>query len=257
MIKMGIVKTKRKDDFINNKTNRIVCVAIFGLLCLVIFTYIMNNNNRKYTSDNEFELSRVELTTIESNLEKDFLTLRNNHKVKEETGFIEPLETPVKTKKFIPYDYWLDYNRYTGELTVINEKPLSDDLQKYIWKLCKKNNISFAVVMAQIGAESDFHSGISSDVGSVGLMQIRGSIHYELMDSLGVTNLYNEYENVLVGITLMNSFLLKYEDIELSLMAYNCGEAGASRLWNQEKYSTSYTKEILTVSATYEEIFGY
>lgn len=166
-------------------------------------------------------------------------------------------ETTKEEFKFTPYTYWIDYDRKTGEVNVIDEQPLDSDLQKYIWDLCQEKSISFSLIMAQIGAESDFHSGISSDVGAVGLMQIRGSIHYELMDSLGVTNLYNEYENVLVGITLMNSFLLKYEDIELSLMAYNCGEAGASRLWNQEKYSTSYTKEILTVSATYEEIFGY
>lgn len=45
----------------------------------------------------------------------------------------------------------------------------------------------------------------------------------------------------------------KYQDMNMALMAYNMGEAGAQRLWNQDVYETSYTKK---VNETREELEG-
>lgn len=37
----------------------------------------------------------------------------------------------------------------------------------------------------------------------------------------------------------------KYEDPHQVLMAYNCGEAGAKKLWKQGKTTSEYSREIM------------
>lgn len=111
--------------------------------------------------------------------------------------------------------------------------------------------------MAQIGAETDFRVGLESEVGAIGLMQIRSSCHQDLLRELQITDLYNPYENVLCGIEIMSRLFAKYNEPNLALMAYNSGENGARRKWNNGIYSTRYTTEVLTVTKMYEDRFGY
>lgn len=230
-----------------------------GLLC---FCYMIEfSHNYKNESDNLLETeTKNEIINIKP-VNHDFVLLHNEIKENEtitEESRSEEIKIEEETKiQFEPYTFWYDYNRYSGEVIQINEQPLNTELQEYIYNLCLEHNISFAFIMAQIGAETDFRVGLESEVGAVGLMQIRGSIHYELMDYLDANDLYNPYQNVKVGINLMHLYFDEYEESNLALMVYNCGSSGAKRLWQDGVYSTSYTKEILTVSQKYEEIYGY
>lgn len=166
-------------------------------------------------------------------------------------------ETTEEEFKFTPYTYWIDYDRKTGEVNVIDEQPLDSDLQKYIWDLCQEKSISFSLIMAQIGAECDFDSNKVSEVNATGLMQIRESCHNDLMNELGIKNISEDYNNVTIGVNLMSIYFNRFGEANLSLMAYNQGATNAKKLWNKGIYSTEYTDEILTVATKYTEIFGY
>lgn len=229
----------------NNIIDKVMFLVIVFFSGLILLCVIINNPSKENVIKIENESEEIINTDVLIIKHNDFVLLQKAQE-----------ETTEKVFVFQPYTFWYDYNRNTGEAIQINTQPLSTELQEYIYSLCKEHNLSFPLIMAQIGAETDFRTNLKSDVGAIGLMQIRDSIHYELMDYLGVDDLYNPYQNVKVGINLMHLYFDEYEDTNLALMVYNCGLSGAKRLWNKGIYNTSYTREILTVSQKYEEEFG-
>lgn len=86
--------------------------------------------------------------------------------------------------------------------------PLSEELQRAIFDICEKRNVSFELVMAVIRNESRFKADAVGDHGnSVGLMQIQERWHSGLMEELGVSSLYDPIGNVEVGVALLQQYL--------------------------------------------------
>jgi hypothetical protein len=122
-------------------------------------------------------------------------------------------------------------------------------VQAYLWYLCEDRNIDYYIVVALIERESNYKYNASGDNGnSVGYMQIYEKWHKERMEAEGVTDLYNPYENIRVGLNFLEELFLKYEDPAKVLMAYNMGESGAKKLWDKGVFETDYSNRILTRS---------
>ena len=51
--------------------------------------------------------------------------------------------------------------------------------------------------------------------------------------------------NIEAGVLMLSEAVKKYDDFNLALMAYNCGDAGAKRLWNKGIYSTEYSSSVM------------
>lgn len=80
-------------------------------------------------------------------------------------------------------------------------------------------------------------------------MQIWRSLHEKKMKKLGVANLYDPRDNVLVGIDILAEKLEKYEDAEKALIAYNAGDAGAKKhYFSKGIYSSSYSRAVLKIA---------
>lgn len=91
--------------------------------------------------------------------------------------------------------------------------PLTKDLQDIIIDASEKRDVDPALVLAVIEKESGYNPDASGDNGrSQGLMQIWRSLHEKKMKKLGVANLYDPRDNVLVGIDILAEKLEKYED---------------------------------------------
>lgn len=129
---------------------------------------------------------------------------------------------------------------------------MSDDMQRYIYRLCYANNIEFSFVMALIQHESTFQPTIISSTNDYGLMQINSINHEWLSEELGITDFLDPYENVKAGIYILSDLFRKYEDPAKVLMAYNMGETGASQLWEKGIFETTYTKNIMKTAQGYE-----
>lgn len=183
------------------------------------------------------------------------LSLVPNEKiiVKETEVTTEEMTTKEQSteQKFIPYDLQIELDGSTQEF------PLDSDLQLHIWNLCKEYHISYGFIIAQIQTESNFDSTCKSEVSAKGLMQIRDKFFTNEMIEMNVTDIYNPYQNTEIGILHMSRLFQKYEGVGLVLMAYNCGESGARKLWKQGIYSTGYTRKILELSQIYQEHYGY
>jgi hypothetical protein len=131
--------------------------------------------------------------------------------------------------------------------------PLDEDLQKFIYCLSHDYNIDFSFVMALINQESSFITDITSSTNDFGLMQINKVNHEWLMETLGVTDFNDPYQNVRCGIFILRNLFEKYEDPARVLMAYNMGETGAKRLWDKGIFESNYSNKVITKAAEYQQ----
>lgn len=125
------------------------------------------------------------------------------------------------------------------------EVELDEELQEFIYCLSYGYNIDYAFVMGLIETESTFNPSVISSTNDYGLMQINTVNHKWLTETIGVTDFLDPYQNTRSGIYILRNLFEKYEEPEKVLMAYNMGETGAKRLWNQGIYETNYTNKVI------------
>ena len=113
-----------------------------------------------------------------------------------------------------------------------------------IAEIAEKYGISAALIKAIIKTESNFNPTLISATNDYGLMQINACNVSWLTDELGVTDLFDPAQNIESGVYILSGYLKRYSLAD-ALMAYNCGEGGAKRLWKQGVHSTHYTKKVL------------
>lgn len=123
--------------------------------------------------------------------------------------------------------------------------PLNEDLQEFSFYLSSACDMDFTFVMALMKQESNFQSDVVSTTDDYGLMQINEINHPYLKEQLGISDFLDPYENIKAGVFILRKLFEKYETPEKVLMAYNMGETGASRLWEQGIFETNYTKNVL------------
>ena len=128
--------------------------------------------------------------------------------------------------------------------------PLDTDLQLFVVQECEKVSIAPEVIFAVIQKESSFRAGVVGDNGrSFGLMQIQERWHKERMDKLGVDDLLDPYQNIMVGVDYLGELVNRYEDIDMALMAYNAGASGANKnWWSKGLYTNEYSDEVMEIS---------
>lgn len=78
----------------------------------------------------------------------------------------------------------------------------------------------------------------------IGLMQINQSWHEDRMKRLGVSDLFDPYSNLLVGIDYLSELIERYESEELALMMYSTNNTVALRMFEQGKIN-NYVELVL------------
>lgn len=109
--------------------------------------------------------------------------------------------------------------------------------EDYITEIAISYGLDPEVVKALIEVESGGDPHAVGDSGeSLGLMQIQPRWHGERMARLGVTDLFDPYENVLTGCDILAEKLAEYGNLHDALSAYNagapCDNGYAERLLN-------------------------
>ena len=130
--------------------------------------------------------------------------------------------------------------------------PLDEELQQNIYYLAHSYDLEFTLIMGLIQQESGFDENIISNTKDWGLMQINEINHEWLAETLQIKNFLNPYQNIQAGMYILADLFKKYKNPHAVLMAYNLGETGAKRLWEQNIYSTKYSKAILKNQKTFQ-----
>lgn len=136
---------------------------------------------------------------------------------------------------------------YCKEFTYREDIPLDRDTQEYIYYLANAYSIDPNLVTAVIEQESSYNSEVVSTSNDYGLMQVNGANEEWLSEELGITDLLEPHDNIYAGVYILSMLFEKYEDVDLVLMAYNMGEAGAKRLWGEGIYESAYSKKVMEI----------
>ena len=131
-------------------------------------------------------------------------------------------------------------------------------IRDYIEEICGMYNICPELIEAVIEQESDWEpNAYNPDSGCIGLMQINPRRHKERMDKLGVTDLTDPEENILVGVDYIAELFHRYGDVYAVLMVYNAGDSDTYGLgaWKGGR-SSDYALEVAERSAELERKHG-
>lgn len=134
--------------------------------------------------------------------------------------------------------------------------PLSDSLQRYIYEICADEGVPVTLALAVIEHESGFNPEAVSSTDDYGLMQINAVNHGWLEEKYRTADFLNPYQNVFCGITIIGGYIEKYGDYGKALMAYNMGDYGAQKAWENGVTSTDYSTVILGLMQEYEEVLS-
>ena len=139
----------------------------------------------------------------------------------------------------------------------VNAKPqdtyLSEEIQGYCVEIGHEYFVAPEILLAMIETES---AGVSDaeNNGCKGLMQVCERYHKDRMDNLMVTDIYDEYSNILVATDYLMELAYKYGDIGYVLDVYH-GDSKAK--YNYENgILSNYAEEILERSAELERLHG-
>lgn len=128
----------------------------------------------------------------------------------------------------------------------IYDIPLSEELQKYTFNLCEENELDYELVLAIMDQESDYQEEIISSTNDYGIMQINKVNHSWLEDKLNINDFLDVKQNILAGIYIIKDLATRYDDEHKILMAYNMGEYGAQKKWEQGITSSSYSRQVVS-----------
>lgn len=117
---------------------------------------------------------------------------------------------------------------------------LDAKLQATMIEMCEKYELPFALALAVAERESRFNPEAVSKTDDYGLMQIN-KVNFKWLREKGIEPL--DYKgNIEAGVLILSEAVKKHGDYGLALMAYNCGDAGAKKLWKKGIYSTEYSR---------------
>ena len=92
--------------------------------------------------------------------------------------------------------------------------------------IATRSGVDPNIVKAIIKEESGGNPNAVGDGGeSMGLMQIQPKWHRAKMEELGIINLYDPQENVILGCAILSDIYDKYGSYEDALSVYNSGNA--------------------------------
>jgi soluble lytic murein transglycosylase-like protein len=130
---------------------------------------------------------------------------------------------------------------------------LSEEVQGYCEEIGEMYGICPELLMAIIEAESSGNQ-YAENGSCKGLMQVSVRWHSGRMEKLGVTDIYDEYGNILVATDYISELREDYEEVSYVLDVYN-GNSKAT--YNYENGILSvYAKSVLERSAELERLRG-
>lgn len=196
-------------------TNDLVSIVFTLLLCMIIAFTFKHFTDRQLATPKE---KNVQIKKVEK--------ADNPGRVK---------EAAISTKAEIYYNI-----------------SLSKELQDFVKDNCK--TIKPELVFAVMDAESSFNPKAQNGK-CIGLMQIHECNFKWLAEVYGLTNLWDEKQNIKAGIIMLEYLDGTYLDNHMTLTCYNNGEKGADRDYFskgifQSDYSIKVIKRIEELEVT-------
>lgn len=196
-------------------------VKIFILISFVTLLIVSTINLSTQTKCIEHELQRIDAPKDEEEYEHVlFDGFTKDDTTQEETEQVLP-EEPIQQQEVVISNVASTSNN----LNALYNSPIRAEIQLEIEQMCAARGVCPSIILSMIYHESRYDEKAIGDNGnSFGLMQIQLSQHEERVSRLGVTDLLDGAQNVIVGIDYLDELLDRYNgDYGAALTAYNQG----------------------------------
>jgi len=142
------------------------------------------------------------------------------------------------------------------ESECVSEKiPLPSELQLHLAAACEEYGVPLEIALGCIETESSFREDAENDT-CYGYMQIN-SINLAWLGDIGVTDLFDPYQNITAGVYMLGDLYEKYGDWHLALTCYNYGESGAQKhVFSKGLTSTEYSRKVMTRAEAWAEVIA-
>ncbi|MFH1336447.1 MAG: transglycosylase SLT domain-containing protein [Candidatus Zixiibacteriota bacterium] len=125
------------------------------------------------------------------------------------------------------------------------------ELTNVIYGESKKYSYDPLLLLSVILTESCFRKGQISEMGALGLMQVKPSVGYDLCQRRGLNwkgelSLFEPAFNIQLGCLYLFELILKFKDVKKAIIAYNVGENALElRLKAGEKPPSRFLSEVV------------
>jgi soluble lytic murein transglycosylase-like protein len=126
-----------------------------------------------------------------------------------------------------------------------------DMINMYVRDITSKYNMDPELIMSVIQQESEYNPRAKNG-NCLGLMQVSSYWHKERVAKLGVTDFYDPYSNILIGVDYLSELYSQYKDMRLVLMLYNMEHNTALRMYRNGQISY-YARTIITRAENYKK----
>lgn len=133
------------------------------------------------------------------------------------------------------------------EAWYLDSIPLSRELQRHTYELCRELEVEYPLVLGVMYVESRFQTdalreGESADM--VGVMQINSRYLPSHYKNYGVDNAYEPEDNITIGVNMLAQSIRR-NGVVYGLMEYNMGIVNMRRCREEGVASTGYTEQVL------------
>lgn len=127
----------------------------------------------------------------------------------------------------------------------------------YVEQICEEYGCCPELIEALITTESNWDANATGSCGDAGLMQVIPKYHKDRIKKLGVTNIYDPYSNILVGVDFVMELADEYKDLPVVLTAYNTGRySKATKRAIESGEGNKYAKKIMELAEEMERANG-
>lgn len=144
-----------------------------------------------------------------------------------------PLLGVSATKQRADWAYWADI-------------PLTYKEQEALHNAADEMGVPYELACSVVWKETTFRNIYGDNGKAHGYMQVHPSQHWDRMQELGVTDLFDPASNFRVGCHYLAELLERYGDAHMALMAYNAGPTRANEVWfSKGIYTNEYSREVI------------
>lgn len=130
------------------------------------------------------------------------------------------------------------------QITPISPPTQEEIINGYVHTICAQYNVDPELVESIIYFESRYQPNETTG-DCIGLMQVSKRWHMDRAERLGITDFYDPYSNILLGVDYLSELFKSYHDPVLVLMLYNMNHNTAFAMYKQGKVS-DYARSVLT-----------
>lgn len=137
--------------------------------------------------------------------------------------------------------------------------PLSYELQDIMRTACEEYGCPYSLALAVAEVESHFNMAAVGSAGEVGIMQLNPgpeNTYWVNLEAETNQDPTTPVGNIVCGVYLLGAHLVNYGDTEKAVMAYNMGNAGAERAWENGVTSTEHSEKVMEAMARWEAVVG-